>query len=428
MSRFDPLDNLRDERAREAEAGSRLPLSQGRNGGSSEIGVPSEAAAVAQLAQWIDEATHGQPSLPELIERLREKGVRAIPSLQRSGRLNGMSYEMAGLRVKGSRVGRAYTAQGLQERCGVRYDPDRDDARLRGYAEPFRAAPETSSDPDRSEASGTRDPASRDSRERLGRASGLRLSERELLAEIGRFRVVALADLTRGDNDRNRPQGEQDLRSLEKQRLVTIRRVPVSVARTLPPPAARFRKARAGAAAAPQICVVTLTREGRAWAREDRWHGAQQALYQGLVKPGEVAHDTTVYRMFQQERAHIEASGGRIRRVVLDYELKRRVYSPLEKSRQRNATPAEQAQRQAEVAQANGLRVVQGRIPLPDLRVEYEDERGELTQVDLELATSHYHGSQRQAKAAAGFKIYQARTGPGGTPGEYDHVTELISL
>jgi hypothetical protein len=38
-----------------------------------------------------------------------------------------MSYEFAGVRINGSTLGRAYTAQGIQRKLGVNYDPKRND-------------------------------------------------------------------------------------------------------------------------------------------------------------------------------------------------------------------------------------------------------------------------------------------------------------
>ena len=67
-----------------------------------------------------------------------------------------------------------------------------------------------------------------------------------------------------------------------------------------------------------------------------------QKLYAGFVKPGEVAHDAAIYRMYQAEAARIEKAGGKIRRVILDYELKQKVYSPLAKAKgacRRSNTP-----------------------------------------------------------------------------------------
>ena len=54
------------------------------------------------------------------------------------------------------------------------------------------------------------------------------------------------------------------------------------------------------------------------------------------------------------------------------------------------------------------MKVIDGRIPLPDLRLEYVTATGEMTRVDLELATAHYHGGAMQAKAQAGFTFYAA--------------------
>lgn len=49
--------------------------------------------------------------------------------------------------------------------------------------------------------------------------------------------------------------------------------------------------------------------------------------------------------------------------------------------------PFEFAKCQAEVARSNGLKVVEGRIPLPDLRIEYETAEGDLVKGDPALAT-----------------------------------------
>lgn len=93
--------------------------------------------------------------------------------------------------------------------------------------------------------------------------------------------------------------------------------------------------------------------------------------------------------------------------VVLDCELKRDVYKPLAKAR--NLPPLEYRKRQAEVAADSGLKVVEGKIPLPDLRIEYETADGEIAKVDLELATEHYRGANAAGKLRAGFKVYADR-------------------
>ena len=88
---------------------------------------------VARLREMIDSAAKDRPSFPQFFERLEQLGVRPVPSLQKSGRLNGMSYELNGIRFKGSDLGRSYTAAGL-EKQGVRYDSAKDASRLRDAA------------------------------------------------------------------------------------------------------------------------------------------------------------------------------------------------------------------------------------------------------------------------------------------------------
>ena len=78
--------------------------------------------------------------------------------------------------------------------------------------------------------------------------------------------------------------------------------------------------------------------------------------------------------MFKREAAEIEKVDGRVRRVVLDYELKKRVYPALAKAKALSVS--EYTKAQAEIARAHGLKVVNKHIVLPDLRIEYEDRHG----------------------------------------------------
>jgi hypothetical protein len=80
---------------------------------------------------------------------------------------------------------------------------------------------------------------------------------------------------------------------------------------------------------------------------------------------------------------------------------------PLAKARE--LPPLEYARRQAEIAAENRPKVVEGKIPLPDLRIEYQTVEGEVAKVDLELATAHYHGGHAAGKLKAGFKVYADR-------------------
>jgi hypothetical protein len=212
-------------------------------------------------------------------------------------------------------------------------------------------------------------------------------AERETMREIGRFRTVAVEDLERHRYEGKSGAMRQDLSSLRAQALVQLRNVwsgPKS----------------------QKLAVLVLTKEGRELLKEHGRDVSDQMFHSGLVKTRELRHDAAIYRMFQAEKNQIERAGGCVRRVVLDYELKKKVYSPLAKAKQ--LPPLEYARKQAEVAKQNGLAVIDGKIPLPDLRIEYETQDGDLARVDLELATGHYHGSSLAEKAGAGFKMYAA--------------------
>ncbi|MBZ5634911.1 MAG: hypothetical protein LAO55_17455 [Acidobacteriia bacterium] len=237
-----------------------------------------------------------------------------------------------------------------------------------------------------------RDPADRDGGRRLhervreGRHF-YRLSpdERTTMYDVGRFRIATAKDLCELRYKGNESQMGADLRSLSAQGLVAEKTVWTG----------RDRETDT---------FFTLTKPGKKLLKSLHLGPSDQAIYAGFVKPAELRHDAAIYRMFHLEAAKIEQEGGRIRRVVLDFELKKKAYSPLAKAKA--LAPAEYVRRQEEIARDHGLRVVNGHITLPDLRIEYEDRHGVAAQIDLEVATDSYHGSHAAGKAAAGFKIY----------------------
>jgi hypothetical protein len=371
-----------------------------------------------QLRETIDRIAQDKPTMPELIQRLDEAGIRAIPSVQKSGRLNGMSYAVNGTIIKGSDLGRAYTAQGLQKSLAVRYDPERDHARLMEATERAREYQLKGVERFRPDAS----ERLRDRASRLREYEALSASQRAALREIGRFRTVSAEDLLRIQYRGELGAWRQDFAVLSSQKLLDQRSVVVAM------------HSKKHGKTLRSFTVVALTKRGKNLVRrcDPEARASHQALYAGIVKPREVAHDAAIYRMYQAEAAGIEGSGGRIKRVVLDFELKKRVYSPLAKAR--TAAPLEYARKQAQVAQENGLKVVQGKIRFPDLRIEYETATGDAARVDLELATEHYRGEHMAVKGQAGFKIYvDSASAPGGSyggsaPFDPDHLTEIFSL
>ena len=377
---FEYDDREFGDREPESEPQSRMPLSQGRGGGS---GDPEDrrkkpaAETLSELRTIIDQAAEDRPTIPEFLDRLERQHVTPMTSIQSNGRWNGMVYEFRGVRVKGSQLGRPYTAKGLQERRGVRYDPVRNAERL-GRASIDQSPARSSRDRQDTEiARATR------SRGVGGRTP----AERAILNDVGRFRTVAVPDL-----EQARYQGQGSLLARDVNRLVALgllerRTVSIDV------------RGKTGN-------FLALTRRGKLLLK--RSHSDQredsQALYHGFVKPREIVHDAGVYRMYLAEAERIERQGGRIQRVVLDYELKKRAYSPLAKAH--DLPPLEYAERHQEIAKENGLQVVDGHLVLPDLRIEYEDAQGAARHVDLELATRNYRAAHIRSKAAAGFKVY----------------------
>ena len=202
------------------------------------------------------------------------------------------------------------------------------------------------------------------------------------MVELGKFRVVAKEDLSEfaygSNDDRLRP----DVENLVRQGLVETKSIPheESGSRQL----------------------LTLTKYGHRFLTQTQSAGKEQVLYHGFTKPREAHHDADLYRLYQKAASKIQGQGGRNLRVVLDYELKKRLYHDLAKlGENRNSVDGKHA-----IAENHGLQVVRGKIPVPDVRIEYETPDGERSRVDLELATGHYRGRNLSEKVRAGFSIY----------------------
>ena len=218
------------------------------------------------------------------------------------------------------------------------------------------------------------------------------------LATIGAFRVVPIEDL----------DAPGDLRRLSNEGLITNE--------TLTDVAGSQR-------------IVSLTTEGKAVLEANRrpsGDGPDQAFYAGVVKPRELAHDALVFRAFKAEEARIDAQGGRVTRVVLDYELKREYQRFLNRDDRPDDATLESDRRA--FADAHDLHIVRGHLELPDLRIEYETEDSRLEHRDVEIVTEHYSRGQMSGKTGAGFVCYRAAGSPsrtGGTPFDPRHLTRL---
>jgi hypothetical protein len=214
------------------------------------------------------------------------------------------------------------------------------------------------------------------------RAYLLRESEMHSLREIGKFRVIAASDLAKFAYGGDRERMDKDIRRLARQSLVTDKTVEISQKKTLR--------------------VVTLTKAGHRLLRNTNQLPDDQPIYHGLVKRREAKHDADLYRLYQREVARIERGGGRPVRVLLDYELKRN----LNRDVALLGPDKDDLDRKRDVAEKHGLQLVDGKIPVPDLRVEYETPEAELRHVDLELATRDYRPRAMAQKAWAGFSLY----------------------
>jgi hypothetical protein len=209
----------------------------------------------------------------------------------------------------------------------------------------------------------------------------LRESARVTLRTVGTFRTVAVPDLAHHAYGGDRGRLEADVRTLVRRGWVE-------------------RHTLAGRRGGRAVPVLVLSKEGRAFAAQHVVREGQ-TVHAGLVKPKEQAHDTALYRVAHAEGQRITRAGGTVRRVVLDAELKGQVAS----ARNRPGS-GDEAARTAAVARALHLRVIDGAVQIPDVRLEYETREGTQARVDLELATEHYKPSQVAAKAQAGFTIY----------------------
>jgi hypothetical protein len=230
----------------------------------------------------------------------------------------------------------------------------------------------------------------------------LRASEVRILATTGAFRVVPAKDLL-DHRERSVDPRHGDLWHLRESGLVHT--IPYVVGRE-------------------KTSLVTLTDRGRHLLEGHRSrdsHEPRQEFYAGVVKPRELAHDAQLYRAYLHAADRVRSRGGVVRRVVLDYELKRdyqRFLQDLNRERRRAERDADSVDREvAEWARRHDLPVVDGHVHLPDVRIEYERPDGERKVEDVEVITPHYRGAYAAAKGRTGFTCYRIDTGVGGRGG-----------
>ena len=154
--------------------------------------------------------------------------------------------------------------------------------------------------------------------------------------------------------------------------------------------------------------VLTLTQAGASRARlcvQEQGLDKDQQTHTGLVKRGELSHDTAIYRAARIEQAKLTKQGAVLNRVRIDAEMKKQIARAGETARARGGKAAADAAR-FQAAEDMGLPVRDGEVLYPDAQLEYTDAEGRTGRVNIEIATEHYSVKSIGAKAAAGFQMH----------------------
>lgn len=85
-----------------------------------------QVSVKARLQELVELSIHDRPTMRQLAERLEALGIGVRVTMAEGGQVAGISYELDGVAMRGSDLGRAYSWGGLQNRRGVTYDANRD--------------------------------------------------------------------------------------------------------------------------------------------------------------------------------------------------------------------------------------------------------------------------------------------------------------
>lgn len=226
-----------------------------------------------------------------------------------------------------------------------------------------------------------------------GRDYELSGNDVRVMTRVGAFRVVPANEL-RTSNPRTPTRPARDLERLRENDLVKT--MPYVVGRT-------------------RTTLVTLTERGRDLLEARRLpngRDGQQKFYAGIRNPRELAHDARVHAAYERAVEKLEGQGARVRRVVLEEELKTDYQRFLQRDnkgrRDGRGEPERDQEAIARWARERELPYHDGHVELPDARVEYLDRDGRPRVEDIEIVTPHYRGAHAAAKAASGFSQYRA--------------------
>lgn len=217
------------------------------------------------------------------------------------------------------------------------------------------------------------------------------------LATVGAFRVVPANEL-RELHSRSPTRLARDLERLQDNGLIRTMPHVVGTKRTF---------------------LVTLTERGRDLLESRRTRSnsgeARQAYYAGVKRPRELAHDARVHAAYLKVADRLAERGARIRRVVLEEELKADYQRFLQRGNRGRSDARGVPERAVELvarwAREHDLHHENGHVQIPDLRIEYEEPDGRHAVEHIEVVTPHYRGAHAAAKRAAGFSQFRS-SGP----------------
>ena len=154
--------------------------------------------------------------------------------------------------------------------------------------------------------------------------------------------------------------------------------------------------------------VLTLTQAGASRARRcahEQGLDRDQQTHAGLVKRGELSHDTAIYRAARIEQAKLTKQGAVLNQVRIDTEMKRQIARAGETARASGGKAAADAARFQAAADLD-LPIKDGQVLYPDAQLEYTDAEGRTGRVNIEIATEHYRIGGIAAKSRAGFQMH----------------------
>lgn len=226
--------------------------------------------------------------------------------------------------------------------------------------------------------------------------------EARTLHDVGRFRVIEKIDLLRKIYKGDEKTFNRDLSHLHRQNLVRI-------------------IGRQGLLTK----YIVLAKPAKEVTEKYFRTNPRQEIYYGAAKLRELKHEAMLYHLYHKAQQNIESRGGKPIRLILDYELKREINQRREKIK--DLPWHKKQEKLKQIAEGQKLKVVDGKIPLPDLRIEYEGADGELSHCDLEYVTEDYRIGAIAQKRAAGFELV-GHDSHGSKPYGPDLIGGLISL